>query len=76
MEYDLDDRQEQETLEDPANQIEEEGESELDNFTDSTESGSEDDLDGEEGDLSRMHDNGSEYEESEGSQESACCRRR
>ena len=69
LEYDLDDQREQEALKDPANQIEEEGESELDNFTNSSESESEEDLDGEEDELARMDDVESEYQASEGSQD-------
>jgi len=66
LEYDLDDQQEQEALEDPANQMEEEGESELDNFTDSMKSGSEEDLDAQEGELSRMDQSGSDMRKARG----------
>jgi len=72
LECDLDDQREKEALENAGNQVEEEGESELDDFTSSSESGGEDSLDVD-GDLAmglaRMEDDGSDYQESNGSED-------
>lgn len=59
-------------MENAGNQVEEEGESELDNFTSSSESGGEDSLDVD-GDLAmelaRMEDDGSDYQKSNRSED-------
>ena len=72
LEYDLDDQREQEALENAGNQVEEEGESELDDFTSSSESGGEDSLDVDRDlamELARMEDDGIDYQERNGSED-------
>lgn len=75
LEYDMDDQREHEALESDVNQVEEEGESDLDHFTESSENISEDseaDLDPDMDvvmELDRTEGGRSKYEESEESED-------